>query len=416
LTLIAPAVRLSIRLIGIALVAAVVLGVVAGWGARPAILAYAVLAVLVAAVTVYRLLVKYHDGFYRGEIARGLDRACRGKHFLEETVPLDELRLIVMSDQHRGTRDGADDFWRSERAYSAALGHYFEKDYRLVVLGDGEELWECRPQRVVAEYREVLSMEARFHADSRYERVWGNHDDDWRKPRLVDKYLRPVFERHLAVREGLKLNLTDHGEPLGTLLFVHGHQGTWDSEIFSVYARPLVRVFGFLQRLFKKPWNTPATDWKLRARHDTAMFEWARDHATSHTVLITGHTHRPVFWNSRPEVPTEDRLRRLREDLAAAHSADARAAIHAELLYLEAERRYLVGLPRKIDPPCYFNTGCCSFSDGDVTGLQMSNREIRLVRFPDNHHKPRPECLARESLTDVFDAVRAYAAPSARVQ
>ena len=32
--------------------------------------------------------------------------------------------------------------------------------------------------------------------------------------------------------------------------------------------------------------------------------------------------------------------------------------------------------------PCYFNTGCCAFADGDVTGLEISAGEIRLVRWP----------------------------------
>ena len=38
----------------------------------------------------------------------------------------------------------------------------------------------------------------------------------------------------------------------------------------------------------------------------------------------------------------------------------------------------------KAKKPCYFNTGCCCFRDGDVTGLEIANREIRLVRWPDD--------------------------------
>ena len=37
-----------------------------------------------------------------------------------------------------------------------------------------------------------------------------------------------------------------------------------------------------------------------------------------------------------------------------------------------------------VSPPCYFNTGCCSFPDGDVTGLELADGAIRLVRWPAN--------------------------------
>jgi hypothetical protein len=64
----------------------------------------------------------------------------------------------------------------------------------------------------------------------------------------------------------------------------------------------------------------------------------------------------------------------------------AAAAIRAELEYARtADRR-----PEKVltvVPPCYFNTGCCSFPDGDITGLEIADGEIRLVRWPGNLHE-----------------------------
>jgi hypothetical protein len=54
--------------------------------------------------------------------------------------------------------------------------------------------------------------------------------------------------------------------------------------------------------------------------------------------------------------------------------------------------------------PSYFNTGCCSFLDGDVTGLEFSAGDIRLVRWPDDEDVPKPKILGRERLRDVFAA------------
>ncbi|HRE53112.1 MAG TPA: metallophosphoesterase, partial [Flavitalea sp.] len=34
--------------------------------------------------------------------------------------------------------------------------------------------------------------------------------------------------------------------------------------------------------------------------------------------------------------------------------------------------------------PSYFNTGCCCFSDGDMTGIEIENGFIRLVKWKAN--------------------------------
>src|SRR3712207_455103 len=116
-----------------------------------------------------------HD--YARDVAAGLDRAFGDPATEELTLDVANARLIIFSDHHKGTRDGADDFARCERAYSAALGYYLEAGHRLVVLGDAEELWENRPDGVLAAYDDVLRLEADFHRAGRYERFWGNHDD-----------------------------------------------------------------------------------------------------------------------------------------------------------------------------------------------------------------------------------------------
>ncbi len=55
-----------------------------------------------------------------------------------------------------------------------------------------------------------------------------------------------------------------------------------------------------------------------------------------------------------------------------------------------------------MEKPCYFNTGCCCYADGDITGLELAEGEIRLVRWPDDAGRPRPKILATASLKDVL--------------
>jgi hypothetical protein len=31
--------------------------------------------------------------------------------------------------------------------------------------------------------------------------------------------------------------------------------------------------------------------------------------------------------------------------------------------------------------PTYFNSGCCCYSDGDITGIEIADEKIRLIRW-----------------------------------
>lgn len=348
-------------------------------------------------------------GRYGARIAAALDRA-----YGSESVPLLELeaaaaRLIVFSDQHRGARDGADDFLRCERAYHAALGHYLERDFRLVVLGDVEELWENSPHEVLAAYPETLALEAEFRHRGGYERVYGNHDDLWRHPGAVAEHLAAVLGEGVAVHEALRVRL--EGEDGGELFLCHGHQGTASSDRLAWFSRLVVRyLWRPLQRRLKMASTTPARDFELRERHDAAMFAWARGHA-ERPVLITGHTHRPVFGASAPDARPGRTPAEVEAELAQARAAsppdpERIAALRAELELVQAEARSGREPAQPVDPPCYFNTGCCSFGDGDVTGLEIADGRIRLVRWLDDGGRPAPKLLAEAGLADVFAAVR----------
>ena len=350
---------------------------------------------------------------YSVEIAEGLSRALAEAE--ERELPLESARLIIFSDQHKGARDGADDFQRCERAYNAALAYYLETGHSLVVLGDAEELWECEIKEVMRAYRDTLALEAEFHRRGRYERMWGNHDSQWSKPRNAKRHLHPFFPG-LRLREALKLRVTRAGVPLGLLFLAHGHQGTKDSDRFAWFSRLAVRhLWRRAQIGLGVASATPALDWELRERHDRAMFEWARA-APAKPVLITGHTHRPVFGEGRPEPelprPGEEVERELGALGNEREDSERAAALKAELEWARAERRRVATQrPTPVTPRCYFNTGCCSFGDGDITGLEIAEGEIRLVRWPDGAGRPLPLVLEHYPLDEVLEEVNGASAP-----
>jgi UDP-2,3-diacylglucosamine pyrophosphatase LpxH len=343
---------------------------------------------------------------YREDVRKGLDRAFGNA----DTAPLalDGDPVVIFSDHHRGAKDGADDFWRCQRSYHAALGYYLERGYRLVLLGDVEELWENRPEEPLAKYPETLALEAKFHDAGRLDRFWGNHDDAWGAEREVEKHLHGRFPG-LVVREALRLYVTAAGERLGQIFLVHGHQGTADSDKWSAISRIPVRyLWRPIQRRFKIPSTTPSRDFKLRARHDEAMFRWALGRKRDALILIAGHTHRPVF--STPDTAPEREVEAVQEELEAARRAPSPdveriAQLSAEL---ELVRTDPFGeSPKDMPLPCYFNTGCCSYGDGDVTGLELSDGQIRLVRWLNDKFEPRKQELAPgKDLRETFATIR----------
>lgn len=343
-----------------------------------------------------------HESEFQRRIHEGLDRAWeRAERLPHVDIQLATAKWVIFSDQHKGVRDGADDFKECEAAYNAALAWYFTHGYTLVELGDVEELWEERPKPVVQHYRRTLDLTAKFHHAGRYYRFWGNHDDAWSFQDQVRRHLADVYG-DITVHEGLVLHIRDGDEELGTAFMVHGHQGTGASDRWGNLARVPVRFFWRpLQRVFRVSLNTPAKDWGLGCEHNVAMFSWAE---TTRRLLIAGHTHRPVFLSK-----TQAEKLELAIDAARQAGDNVRLAdLLAEMEWLRAQEGSSDGAPTAAQrrEPWYFNSGCCSYTDGTISGLEIVDGDIMLVRWPDVGNQPRRRELDRLSLREVF-SVRA---------
>lgn len=302
---------------------------------------------------------------YQENIDRGLEDALSCAPI--RSLDLDQSRMVIFSDHHKGAGDDADDFRASAAVYQRALEYYNQRSYTLTILGDAEELWECRPAEVIATYPHILQCEKPFHDSDRYVRIFGNHDDDWRYPDQVDRHLEEFFDQ-LIVHESIRYSVYEGVERMGTLFLVHGHQGTALNDRYGGLSRLVVRyLWRPFQRLTNIRSTTPATDWRLRQKHDIAMYNWAV--RQEGLILIAGHTHKPIF-------PSPDRIDELSEQYSElTHQPETPPAetldqISADLAFAKAQRQ-----------PCYLNSGCCSFSDGSITGIEIEGGNIRLVRW-----------------------------------
>ena len=273
------------------------------------------------------------------------------------------MKLIVMSDMHRGDGSGADDFAKNSLIYRCALKHYLEEGSTYIELGDAEELWENDNfDQIYITHTPVYELLAKFHdpdpAKTRYLKVWGNHDLYWKDNEAVYRTLFP----DIAIHEGIVLesgNREDNDEMGRVILLIHGHQadpkccgeGAVVSKFFVHYFWP------DLQRCGVKDPTRAALNPGLCNEVDRRLHEWANNNDQGIDVIIAGHTHRAVF-----------------ENLSL-----------TERRYLESKIK-TEGIKIKHQPDGnYYNTGSC-VHPLSITGLEITfdgghNPQLRLIEW-----------------------------------
>jgi predicted phosphodiesterase len=286
---------------------------------------------------------------------------------------LDTGRFIIFYDQHKGTRDEADDFRLAEKNYTNALQYYFDNNFSFINLGDCEELWENTPDAVMKVNKAVLEKETVYLTQNRYYRIFGNHDLEWKYPIQQTLYLDKVFGNTLHVYEGMVLQ-TQYNNKTWSIFLTHGHQGDErsDGNTFSKWV--VASIWTPIQRFLEISTNSLSDSFGLVDAHNIIMHEWS---ATQHQLLlIAGHTHKPVF-------ASLDHIDRLTRQLEAAKLANNEQLIRKTTDELEARRREYAGkqFVKSDALPSYFNTGCCCFADGDITGIEIEDGYIRLIKW-----------------------------------
>jgi hypothetical protein len=119
------------------------------------------------------------------------------------------------------------------------------------------------------------------------------------------------------------------------------------------------------------------------------MYSWV---ATKKNLsLITGHTHQPVFASLTHLERIYIKLNKAKKE----KNADDLAVLNAELhkLIKEGDKTPRFGKYK----PGYFNSGCCCFSDGDMTGIEIENGFIRLIKWS-YHRNAIPERILLEEM------------------
>lgn len=281
-----------------------------------------------------------------------------GKRGFVVPFKADEDKFIILSDQHKGGRDGSDIFAKAAKNYLAALAHYNQEKFFYINLGDSEELWENIFLTVKRHNKKTFEAEKEFLHRDAFIKIFGNHDLYWDNDPLAMVSLLQIYGQQVKVYEGAILETLVNNKKLSIYL-THGHQGDLQSD-GNWFSKWFVSdIWAPFQAYLRINPNTPANNDQLKTDHNRLMYEWSAKR--KHTLLITGHTHQPVFRSL-----TE--LEILYEKLGTAQGEEAeRIQARIDKLHLKDSR-----------PPdfkgyldTYFNSGCCCFDDGDITGLRL---------------------------------------------
>jgi len=231
----------------------------------------------------------------------------------------DHSRLVFFSDLHRGDGSRADAFAQNEGLFVQALRHYYRRGFTYVEVGDGDELWQNRRLDVVkgAHQRTFDTLHA-FAAENRLHLIVGNHDIQG-------------FQRHRMTKDGLPAHeglVLRHTRTDKEIFVVHGHQVDFKSDGLYRISRFVIRhIWRHIQNLGFTEVASTMEESRNRGTLRQRVTEWIAKHKK---MVICGHTH-------TPKVPL------------------------------------VGGLP-------YFNAGSGVF-DGYITGLEIQNGEIALVKW-----------------------------------
>lgn len=302
-------------------------------------------------------------------------------------------KFIIFSDQHKGARDGADDFMAAEPNYLAALDYYNQNEFSLVALGDSEELWENSLTRVKKFNENTFEAERKFVVRDAFVKVIGNHDLYWGNDPFAWWQLKKIYDADIKIYEGVIL-AASVGDKQFKIFCTHGHQGdlqsdgNWFSKFF------VARIWAPFQAYLRINPNTTAYNDEKKTLHNEIMYEWSL--VQREAILITGHTHQPVF----ESLTHIERLYKQFQFAEHSNDSDTKAKLYAEIRKREKEFK-AVSIDYLTMRPSYFNSGCCCFVDGDITGIEIENGFIRLIKWTNHGSEPRRELLEEISIVDL---------------
>ncbi len=336
---------------------------------------------------VFAALTELYDCILKGKTDKGV------------VIPFDITtgKFIIFSDQHKGAGNGADDFLPCEKNYIAALDYYYQNGYHLICLGDSEELWENLLGAIKKHHAPSFEKEKQFIPKNAFIKIFGNHDLFWDNDPFAPLQVKDVYGENIPVHEGVVLETRIGDKPI-QIFCTHGHQGDKVSDGNALSKFFVSKIWAPLQAFLRINPNTPAYDASLKTLHNTIMFDWSSQQ--ENLLLITGHTHQPVF-------ESLTHIERLYRQLLFARRTRDQPMIDALQEEIQKRKFGHAEIPEHYMTlrPTYFNSGCCCFFDGDITGIEIADGALRLIEWTEVEGQPERKILEESALSELLEAI-----------
>ncbi|MFW6160803.1 MAG: hypothetical protein ACOC57_06645 [Acidobacteriota bacterium] len=333
-------------------------------------------------------------------MAKKFSQVRRNASWPENLIPFNPHKdsCVIFSDHHKGDGSPADDFRKNASLYDKALCYYQERGFRLLLVGDNEELWENRFDQIMPKYENILKKEITLSlkdSKGRVIRIYGNHDKEVSLKSFQKslKFQQDHIFRNVDFREGLCLG--EH------IFLIHGHQGRFfDDKAWKLSRWAVKFIWKTIQKIFNIGIDGPAENPAIRNDLEKQYYSWSKKNKT---ILICGHTHRAVF-ASHTHYSRLTREKEQLEKLLATTSPESPQKLENDLIEVKKEIGKILKKTGGIPPPtfepnplpCYFNDGCCGYTNG-ITCLEIEDGWIRLVKWEKNSFK---RLIYQESLLE----------------
>lgn len=217
-------------------------------------------------------------------------------------IPFDNYsRFIIMSDCHRGDGGYSDNFSNNQNIFFAALQYYYERDFTYIELGDGDELWESRKVDIIVNsHSDAFWLMSQFYREGRFHMLYGNHDIVKRDPKFSKTKCKSFFcdstNSNLPLFPNIKISeglILDYKNAPFQIFLTHGHQADILNDKFWRLSRFMVRyLWRPLELIGIRDPTSTANNTDRKSMVELRLSEWSK---RNNQMIITGHTHRPVF-------------------------------------------------------------------------------------------------------------------------
>lgn len=184
--------------------------------------------------------------------------------------------ILIISDLHLGCKDGADNFGDYKENWLINKIKELNPSV-IIIVGDLFELWQTTYYKIFTKYYKLLNV--LFKPSTVY--IKGNHD--WNISKSRD------FRLYWAGKIVKKYEINIDGKKA---IFLHGHQFDKVNCNPDTYwiLKPIVWIYGWIERLFLKNKKTPAS-LEYTGNYNEYRIGAMKLREKGYDLVIMGHTH-----------------------------------------------------------------------------------------------------------------------------